>query len=97
MTTEVVFTPSAMKDLARLDRQVYRRVMQALQRLADTGQGNIARLQGTENEFRLRVGDWRVRYLLYFIVRQPEPPATGEEQVRVIEVLRVLPRSRAYR
>src|SRR3954447_8788538 len=97
MTTEVVFTPSAMKDLARLDRQVYRRVMQALQRLADTGQGNIARLQGTENEFRLRVGDWRVRYLLYFIVRQPEPPATGEEQVRVIDVLRVLPRGRAYR
>ena len=97
MTTEVVFSPSATRDLARLDRQVYRRVMQALQRLADTGQGNIARLQGAENEFRLRVGDWRVRYLLYFIVRQPEPPGTGEEQVRVIEVLRVLPRGRVYR
>jgi mRNA-degrading endonuclease RelE of RelBE toxin-antitoxin system len=37
-----------------------------------------------EDEWRLRVGDWRVRF-------------TRERDTGVIQVLRVLPRGRAYR
>jgi mRNA interferase RelE/StbE len=42
------------------------------------------RLQGVEREYRLRVGDWRVRFTL-------------DEAIRVMTVLRVLPRGGAYR
>jgi mRNA-degrading endonuclease RelE of RelBE toxin-antitoxin system len=45
--------------------------------------GDVVRLAGTE-EWRLRVGDWRVRF-------ERDPRA------RMIYVLRVLPRGRAYR
>ena len=39
------------------------RVAAALQRLVQTNTGNIKKLQGIEPpEYRLRVGDWRVRF-----------------------------------
>ena len=79
-----VFTARARRDLKRLDPPVQRRVVAALDRLTgDPPAGDVVRLAGTD-EWRLRVGDWRVRF-----ERDPE---TG-----VIYVLRVLPRGRAYR
>ena len=36
------------------------RVTAALERLASTGHGDVKKLQGRPNEFRLRVGKWRV-------------------------------------
>jgi mRNA interferase RelE/StbE len=80
----VVLTASAQRDLRRLDRPVATRVLDALTRLADTGQGDITRLQGVADEWRLRVGDWRVRF------RYDHPAQT-------LEVLRILPRGQAYR
>ncbi len=80
-----VFAPRARRDLRRLDPPVQRRVVEALDRLtSDAPTGDIVRLAGVEDEWRLRVGDWRVRF-----TRDPE---TG-----LIQVLRVLPRGRAYR
>ena len=38
------------------------RILDALARLADTGQGDVTRLQGVSDEWRLHVGDWRVRF-----------------------------------
>ena len=52
--------------------------------LADTGQGDVTRLQGSSDEWRLRVGDWRGRF------RDDHP-------TRTLEVLRILPRGQAYR
>jgi mRNA interferase RelE/StbE len=78
------WAPAAEKDLRRLDRSTQERVRQALVRLAETGWGDVRRLQGVEDEFRLRVGDWRVRFRF--------DDATG-----ALDVLRVLPRGRAYR
>jgi mRNA-degrading endonuclease RelE of RelBE toxin-antitoxin system len=53
----VVLTASVQRDLRRLDRPVATRILDALTRLADSGQGNATRLQGTSDEWRLRVGD----------------------------------------
>ncbi len=40
-----------------------RRTKQSVERLAETGAGNVKRLQGIDPpEFRLRVGDYRVRF-----------------------------------
>lgn len=84
MTWEIVWTESANQDMRRLDRQVGRRIHRALQRLAASGYGDVTRLEQTEPEWRLRVGDWRVRF-------------TYDYSLRKIYILRVLPRGRAYR
>jgi mRNA-degrading endonuclease RelE of RelBE toxin-antitoxin system len=51
----VVLTGRARRDLTRLDRPVARRILDALTRFADTGQGDVQRVQGTADEWRLRV------------------------------------------
>lgn len=83
MTWRVALAQRADRDLRRLDRGVASRVVDALQRLADEGAGDVTRLRGSD-QLRLRVGDWRVRF------RYDYPALT-------IEVLRILPRGRAYR
>jgi mRNA interferase RelE/StbE len=80
-----VFAPRARRDLRQLDPTVQRRIVDALDRLtADPPVGDVVRLAGVGDEWRLRVGDWRVRF-------------TRNLETGVIEVLRVLPRGRAYR
>jgi len=78
-----VFTARARRDFKRIDAPVQRRLTDALDRLvADAPQGDVIKLAGPDDEFRLRVGDWRIRF-------------TRTETT--IYVLRVLPRGRAYR
>ncbi len=77
------FERRAERDLERLDRQVARRVLAALERLvAHDPSLDLRRLQGRD-EWRLRVGGWRVRLWLDF-------------EARAVVVVRVLPRGRAY-
>jgi mRNA-degrading endonuclease RelE of RelBE toxin-antitoxin system len=60
-----------------------RRITRALERFAETGFGNVKRLQGiTPPEFRLRVGDYRVRF---------------HRQLDTVRVLLVRHRREAYR
>ena len=80
----VVIAPRAQRDLERLERATATRVVEALERFAETGQGDVRRLRGVSPpEYRLRVGAWRVRFR-YLV------PG-------VLEVLRILPRGEAYR
>jgi mRNA interferase RelE/StbE len=79
-----VFAPRARRDFRRLDPPVQRRVADALDRLLGVPPvGDVARLAASRDEWRLRVGDWRVRF-------------THDEAGHVY-VLRILPRGRAYR
>ena len=60
---EIEWTGTALEDMAGLDKGIARRVKQSVERLAETGTGNVKRLKGIEpSEFRLRVGDHRVRF-----------------------------------
>jgi mRNA-degrading endonuclease RelE of RelBE toxin-antitoxin system len=69
--------------MAALDKRIARRVKQAVERFADTGAGNVKRLQGIDPpEYRLRVGDYRVRFHL---------------EDEAVQVLRVRNRREAYR
>jgi len=80
----VEITPPARRDLRRIDPPIRRRVLDELDRLvADPPTGNVIKLQGRE-EWRLRVGDWRVLLRL-------------DREQRAVHVLRALPRGRAYR
>ncbi|MFW6206806.1 MAG: type II toxin-antitoxin system RelE family toxin [Gemmatimonadota bacterium] len=85
MTREVRWLPRARRDLKRLDPPVRRRVVDAVEHFASTGEGDVVRMVDTSPpEYRLRVGDWRVRF-----ARDAESP--------LLHVLRVLPRGKAYR
>lgn len=53
MIAEIIFAPAAHRGLSRLDRQVAGRILQAVQRYATTGQGDVRRLRGSEGELRL--------------------------------------------
>jgi mRNA-degrading endonuclease RelE of RelBE toxin-antitoxin system len=92
---EVIISPRAERDLRRLDRGVAQRVANAIRRYAQSEGGDVRRLTGID-ELRLRVGDWRVRFVVRTVERRLPPPASGSVQVRVMEVLRVLHRSVAY-
>jgi mRNA interferase RelE/StbE len=79
----VIVTARAEKDLKSLPVDGQARIRSALDRLAeDPLRGDIKKLQGVVDEWRLRVGDWRVRFRPDF-----------DEKVLVI--LRVLPRGNA--
>ena len=60
---EIEWTGTALEDMAALDKGIARRVKQSVERFAETGAGNVKKLQGIDPpEFRLRVGDYRVRF-----------------------------------
>ena len=84
MTLSVEWTPAAARDLRRLGRATAQRVRQTVIEFAETGHGDIAKLQGREPEWRLRVGDWRIRF-------------TFTDGGQTLRILRVLHRREAYR
>ncbi len=80
---EVEWTETALEDMAALDKGIARRVKRAVERFAGAGRGNVKRLQAIDPpQYRLRVGDYRVRFHL------------DDETVRI---LRVRNRREAYR
>ena len=80
---EIEWTGTALADMAALDKGIARRIKQAVERFAETGAGSVKRLQDIDPpEFRLRVGDYRVRFYNDSIT---------------ITVLRVRNRREAYR
>ena len=61
MRWRVVWRSRSRADLDALTPQVRRRALDAINRLSETGYGNLRQLHGSgDPEWRLRVGDWRV-------------------------------------
>jgi mRNA interferase RelE/StbE len=59
----IVFVRSARKELQALDRAVSVRVLKRIEALAhDPRPAGCRKLEGTDNLWRIRVGDWRVVY-----------------------------------
>jgi mRNA interferase RelE/StbE len=56
---DIGFTKLAQKELARINEPSKGRLMNAIYKLP---KGNIKRLQGNSEDYRLRVGDYRVIY-----------------------------------
>jgi mRNA interferase RelE/StbE len=78
----IVWTDPAKTDVRRLSKPIAMRILSALHRFAESGEGDVKALQGRE-ELRLRIGDYR----LFFVCTDPD----------TIEVRRVRHRSEAYR
>ena len=80
---EVEWTESALEDMADLDKGIARRVKNGVERFAGAGAGKVKKLQGIDPpEYRLRIGDYRVRF---------------EFEQGTMRVLRVRHRREAYR
>ena len=85
MKWRVAWTQRALKDADHLDSRALERIVAALDRYAAEERGDVIRLEAVEPpEWRLRVGPWRVRF-------------RRDAHERVLHVLRVLPRDKAYR
>ena len=79
----VEFARAAQRDLRQLDPQIRRRVLAAIDGLlTDPPRGDVQRLTATGGEYRLRVGDWRVRFV-------------SSQDKQLVTIKRVLPRGRA--
>ena len=73
----------ALRDIARRDAALARRIRTRIATYASTGAGDVKKLRGNREQWRLRVGDWRVVFTF-------DPPGA-------ITVLDVVLRRDAYR
>lgn len=81
----VLLALAAQRDLRRLPADVHERVISAIRSLADNPRPRGCRkLAGTQNDWRIRVGDYRVVYEI-------------ADAVRVVRVNRVRHRRDVYR
>jgi mRNA interferase RelE/StbE len=64
--SRIAFTPAARRQLASLDPPIRRRIARRIEALAtDPQPPGAERLKGGEGEMRIRVGDWRVIYVVH--------------------------------
>ena len=81
----VALSLCAERDIRRLSPQDQVRIARALDALAEfPKEGDLRKLRGSRDDWRLRVGDLSLRFRL-------------DTQDRTVVVLRVQPRDRAYR
>lgn len=63
MGKQVIWNDQAKGQLRSIDQPTALRILRALARYLETGEGDVKRLQNIEPpEFRLRIGDYRVRF-----------------------------------
>lgn len=63
MPKKIVWSARAQANLRAIEQATALRILHALARVLATGEGDVKRLQDIEPpEFRLRVGDYRVRF-----------------------------------
>ncbi|HLH74732.1 MAG TPA: type II toxin-antitoxin system RelE/ParE family toxin [Chloroflexota bacterium] len=80
---QIEWTGPSLEDMVALDKGIARRVKQAVERFAESGAGSVKKLQGIDPpEYRLRVGDYRIRF---------------EFDGETVRILRVRNRREAYR
>ena len=85
MRYRIEFRPAALREMRRIPKPFKPRVLTAIAALADTPRppGSV-RLQGPEGFHRVRVGDYRILYLI-------------QDRVLLICVVRVADRKDLYR
>lgn len=81
----VSFRRSAEKDMRKLDAKTQTRVFKAIEPLAvEPRPDGCRKLQGSDNAYRIRVGDYRVVY-------------TVDDEIRIVAIERVGHRRDVYR
>jgi len=82
---EVILRPAAQRDLRKLGAQFYGNIVLALNSLKEQPRPKGTRkLVGQKNEWRLRVGDYRILYEI-------------NDSERMVRIFRIVHRREAYR
>ncbi len=85
MPSVVILAPAAQKSLDKIPRNSRRRILDALEELADDPRPpGCVKLEGEDNLWRIRVGDYRIVY-------------TIDEKKLMVLVVRVAHRKDVYR
>jgi mRNA interferase RelE/StbE len=85
MTCHIEFTSSAGRDFSKLNREMQQRITAKVDGLADHPRPRGAeKLEGRENRYRIRVGDYRVIYEI-------------QDEVLVVLIVRIGHRRDVYR
>jgi len=80
----LTFARSARRELEALDRQLVQRIFVKIEALSENPRPRACRkLQGSENLWRIRIGDYRVVYNV-------------DDEQRVVDIVTVRHRSKAY-
>ena len=82
---EVYIEKTAENDLKRLPTTAFQRIIPYIKALAENPRpANCRKLTGSKNDWRIRVGDYRVLYEI-------------DEKARVVRIMRVRHRREVYR
>ena len=76
---EIIYSKSAVKAINSMDKPTKQRIRAGIEKLPF---GDVKKLQGKVNDYRLRIGDYRIIYTM----------AEGR-----IEISDILPRGQAYK
>ena len=90
---DIQYSKKAVKVINRLDKPTKSRIKEAIEGIP---KGDIKVLQGSENSYRLRVGDWRILFSYFETERKDE--TTGviiTEKAILIE--KIAPRGEVYK
>lgn len=85
MRYEIEWSQGAIKDIRRLDKPLIARITRSIEVFAETGRGDVKRLTNADGVYRLRVGEWRVRFRLV------------RTEIQIMLIQAVLPRGEAYK
>ena len=63
MEWNIQFDSRVIKDMKKIDEPVKRRIWESINNMLEKPEtADIKKLKGKASEYRLRVGDWRVRF-----------------------------------
>ncbi|MEI8195416.1 MAG: type II toxin-antitoxin system RelE/ParE family toxin [Phycisphaerae bacterium] len=82
---EVLISSQAERDLRRLPKQMFSRVIPEIQALGRIPRpSGCLKLAGSKNDYRIRIGDYRVLYEI-------------DDNIRIVRIMRVRHRREVYR
>jgi mRNA interferase RelE/StbE len=78
---ELLLSKQAEKDLKRLPPEIFRRIIRELRGLADVPRPpGCRKLSGSERDYRIRIGDYRVLYEILDDLRQVKVYRVGHRR-----------------
>ncbi|MCE7068378.1 type II toxin-antitoxin system RelE/ParE family toxin [Dyadobacter sp. CY326] len=81
---KIIIAKSAQKEIQKLQKPELPRILTAIKSLSsDPRPSGCKKLVGSQNTFRIRIGDYRVLYAI-------------EDQIRIVEIAAVKHRREAY-
>ena len=88
----VILGREALKYLERLSKPDIKRIALALRKLSqEPPEGDVSKMQGRHNEYRLRVGEWRILFKIEVHI------SDNNTRQKSIVVYKIASRGQAYK